>query len=199
MLIRLTHTLPSSFSQCLEPDDAAWSACQSESKFHCSSGFRCPQTSPYRSSYSGPSTSIAIPMKRRHARCLTRDEVRSPEPDLKRHLRLVHDRASRERCLVSARTANEHARSGRDIVRLAEDATLRTRKAVRPTHQLQVVEACLLVRERPLELQDVGDVGLLFDSGHQPSPSASVGDPISHHCQSCRMEDYLFELYVSTG
>jgi hypothetical protein len=52
---------------------------------------------------------------------------------------------------------------------------------------------------RTPELQEVGDVRLLFDSEHQPTLSASVGEPISRHYWSCRMEDYLFELYVLTG
>src|SRR5450432_77824 len=76
---------------------------------------------------------LALKLNRRHARRLAGDQIRGPEPDAERRVTTLHDRACQEAGLASTRTAFQNTGSGCNAEGLADHATMRAGKAIRPT------------------------------------------------------------------
>jgi hypothetical protein len=92
-------------------------------------------------------------LNRRHARRLTGDQVRRPEPHRKRCVRALHDRASSEARIAATLATTQHTGASGDTVRLAGCATPRTDEAIAPSHSLKVGRTGCLVRKQPLKLR----------------------------------------------
>src|SRR5665213_3461328 len=68
---------------------------------------------------------LPLKLNRRHARRLAGDEIRGPEPDAKRRMTALHDRAGQEAGLASTRTAFQNTGSGCDAEGFTNHAAMR--------------------------------------------------------------------------
>jgi len=96
---------------------------------------------------------LALEQQRGQPAFVGHREVRRPEPCRQRRLRIVENRAGRQRDLIPTACALPAARPG-DRVR-ASMATSRTYESVGPSTQRQIVPARSVARELPLEFGQI--------------------------------------------
>ncbi len=94
---------------------------------------------------------LPLKLNRRHARRLAGDEIRGPEPDAKRRMTALHDRAGQEAGLASTRAAFQNTGSGCNAEGFTNHAAMRADKTVRPTRAPKIDSTRRVIRKQLLK------------------------------------------------
>jgi hypothetical protein len=98
-------------------------------------------------------TELALKLYGRLSGRLRGHEVGTPKPRRKRRMARLHDGASRKRRIGFTSTTTQHCRRPRgETIGLAGKTALWARKALRPTNNLKITGASLIIGEYPLKL-----------------------------------------------
>ncbi len=96
---------------------------------------------------------LPLKLNSRHARRLTGDQVRCPEPNRAWSVRALHDGASGKAGVTATLPTTEYVGASGDTVRLTGCATTRTDEAIIPSRTLKVCRTCCLVRKQALKIR----------------------------------------------
>jgi hypothetical protein len=81
-------------------------------------------------------------------------EIRAPKPRRERRMARLHDGTGRQRRIGLAGAATQHhRRAGSEAIWLADNSTLRARKAIRPPNGFKVASASRIIGKYPLKLR----------------------------------------------
>src|ERR1035437_1666937 len=87
------------------------------------------------------------------ARCLTGDQIGSPEPDTQRRVAVLHYRSHRQSNVFLALSATQNTWTPRKAIRLALHLTVGADETVAPSCSLQIRSTGPIFRKQPLKLR----------------------------------------------